>query len=98
MIKPILPNSYLIKKNSNNIARKEDIKSTNFRKEKIVDGYIVDKNVEVEIRLLVFDLQTGTIRTAYENGIIALESRKQTKDIKSYIEENEKWILEKMNP
>jgi hypothetical protein len=97
-IKPILPNSYLIKKNTNNIATREDIKSTDLRREKIVGGYIVDRDVEIEIRLLVLDQQTGTIKAASENGVVKVENRKETEDVRSYIKDNEKWIFENMNP
>jgi hypothetical protein len=53
-IKARIPNSYLIRKRTDNIASKEDIRSTKFRNLKVTDGFIVDRNSEVEISLISF--------------------------------------------
>ena len=97
-IKARIPNSYLIRKHPDNIASKEDIRSTKFRNLKVTDGFIVDRDSEVEIRLLVFDPGMNSRRLAYENGLYKLKRRLQVDSLKAYMENEENDILGNLNP
>ena len=97
-IKAIIPNSYLVKKTLDGTSKKGDIRSTALRDEEILDGFIVDRKTEVEIKLLVFDHRMNEKRPAYENGSYRLQHRWQVEDLHVYLSREENDIWEKFKP
>jgi hypothetical protein len=88
-VKAYWPHSFLIKKAQSHISISQDIRST-FSKETIIEGFIVDDQNKIEIRLVLNKLNPNL---AEENGVYSLKSRTKVDDLIKYMEKQEVEIL-----
>ena len=97
-VKAIPPHNYLVEKTDLGLSKEQDIyrftsHDTLSIDDRILGGYIEDKNSAVEIRLMVKDSENGFVTNAIDNGIYELQSRSSVENICVYLDRKYPWLV-----